>query len=83
MKNVSGDLLSTSSLLLAIIGHLYSVWYAETTRPERSTGANLGVTRRRIEKIGTIFRSRAPPHFPATLLVAAILVVPSYQMVRG
>lgn len=84
MKIVDGDLLSASSLLLAIIGVLYSVWYAEIRQARAlDAGANIGVTRRRIEEIGTTFRSRALPLFLATLLVAAILAVPAYRVTRG
>jgi hypothetical protein len=84
MKIVDGDLLSASSLLLAIIGVLYSVWYAEIRQARAlDAGANIGITRRRVEEIGMILRSRALPLFLATLVVAAILAVPAYRVARG
>jgi len=84
MKIVDGDLLSASSLLVAIIGVLYSVWYAEIQQARAlDAGANPGIIRRRIEEISATFRSRALPLVIATLLVAVILAVPAYQVVRG
>jgi hypothetical protein len=80
LSPVTGDLLSASSLLAALLGLLYSVWYpemnaaAETPIPDHD-GTEL------VEATRSTLRSRAIPLVVVASVLTLVLVQPAVSVV--
>lgn len=80
MTPVSGDLLSASSLLAALLGLLYGTWYAEITAAAQTKipdhdGARL------VRATSTTLRTRALPLVVVAGVLTAILAPPAIAVV--
>lgn len=81
---ITGDLLSASSLLTAVLGLLYSIWYAEI-----QTAGEITVPRRREDRgdatarVQHALRLRAWPLLAASVGLAGILTPPTIDLVTA
>lgn len=80
MSPVSGDLLSASSLLVALVGLLYSTWYPEITAAAE-TPVPLHDASKLISNMRSTLRTRAAPLLVLAVVLLVVLVPPAFAVV--
>jgi hypothetical protein len=80
LSPVSGDLLSASSLLVALVGLLYSTWYPEITAAAEMPVPLHDASKLRSSTRSTL-RTRAAPLLMLAVLLLLVLVPPAFAVV--
>jgi hypothetical protein len=80
LTSVSGDLLSASSLLVALLGLLYSTWYPEITAAAETAIPLHDASEARSNTRLTL-RTRAAPLLLLALVLVLLLLPPAFTVV--
>jgi uncharacterized BrkB/YihY/UPF0761 family membrane protein len=80
LNSVSGDLLAASSLLVALVGLLYSTWYAEITAAAETLIPLHDASKPRSNTRSTL-RMRAAPLLLLAIVLVLLLLPPALTVV--